>query len=817
MSKAPYRSEDAPPLAPGAHKHLDLETKARLCSGRNLWQLEPVEQLDLARIMVADGPHGLRKQADGHEGLISHPATCFPPAVGLAATWDRSLLAEVGTAIGAEALAAEVAVVLGPGANIKRHPLCGRNFEYLSEDPFLTGELAVALIDGIQSVGAGTSLKHFAVNNQEERRMTVDVVVDERALREIYLAGFEKAVKQAAPWTVMCAYNKLGGTYCSEHRRLLTEILRDEWGFEGLVMTDWGAASDRPAGIAAGLDLEMPGSRGINDDEILDAVASGRLGVDKLDIAVKRLVDLIVRGNAALARKPPRVNLDAHHELARRAAADSCVLLTNDGVLPLAGGQSVAVIGAFATSPRYQGSGSSRVNPTQLDTMLDSIGQLNANDSDNGESRSAAVTFAAGYEDDGDNYRPDLIDEARLVARAADIAVVVVGLPPSFESEGFDREHMRLPDQHNRLVETICKANPNTVVVLCNGSPVQMPWVDQPRAILEAYLGGQGGGMGAARILFGEASPSGRLAETFPIRQSDHGSDPWFPGVGRQVQYREGINVGYRWFDRVGLDVLFPFGHGLSYTTFEYGDLEVLGVLGDTSAGKGISLSVRITNTGERAGAETVQIYAARIDPTVDRPAQELVGFHKVHLERGQSETVKIALDQRSFAFYDTKSSSWQVEAGRVEVRAGASSRDVRSTALIELSSSFQPAPELAPRPLDAEALTADAAFAEQLGHPIPEPRTVEPFSRNSTIEEVAVTAIGRRFGAVVNKAAMKQIGLDEHTDDSFRRMFERVTAEAPLRSLALLSGGKVSWATIDRMVVVMNASRRVRRKLRRT
>ncbi len=805
MSTASNNSDNTQALSPDAHKSLDLETKARLCSGRNLWQLEPVEELGLGRIMVADGPHGLRKQADGGEGIVSHPATCFPPAVGLAASWDRALLAEVGAAIGAEALAADVAVVLGPGANIKRHPLCGRNFEYLSEDPLLSGELAVALIDGIQSVGVGTSLKHFAVNNQEALRMSVDAVVDERALREIYLAGFERAVKQAKPWTLMCAYNKLNGTYCSEHHRLLTEILRDEWGFEGLVMTDWGAASDRPAGIAAGLDLEMPGSRGINDGEILEAVANGSLTEDELDAAVERVLALIVRGSGAVTKPAPTVNFDDHHELARRAAADSCVLLTNDGILPLAPGSSIALIGAFADKPRYQGSGSSRVNPTQLDTLLGSITELNGGPS--------TVSYAAGYENDGDNPRPDLIDEARLVARSADLAVVVVGLPPSFESEGFDRDHMRMPDQHNRLVEAVCEANPNTVVVLCNGSPVQIPYVDRPRAILEAYLGGQGGGMGAARILFGEANPSGSLAETFPIRQTDHGSDPWFPGVGRQVQYREGIHVGYRWFDRVGLEVLFPFGHGLSYTTFDYGPLEVDG---QSNADQGIALTARIaiTNTGNRAGTETVQLYATRQDATVDRAAQELVGFQKIYLEPGQSESIEIPLDQRSFAFYDVKSAAWQIEPGLVELRAGSSSRDIRTTAQFNLVSSFQPGSGVTPAAPSVVTLQDDTGFEARLGYPIPEATPVEPFNRNSTVEEVSVTAIGRRFAAAVNKAAMQQFGLDEHTDDSFKLMFERMTAEAPLRSLAVLSGGKLSWATVDNMVKAMNASRRLSRKV---
>ena len=786
---------------PSDPTRLTNERKAALGSGIDMWHLEPVPELGLDPVMVTDGPHGLRRVGQSTGQMIrGEPATCFPTASGLAASWDLDLLREVGAAIGRKARAQGVAVVLGPGANLKRHPLCGRNFEYFSEDPLLSGRMAVALIDGIQSAGVGTSLKHFAVNNQETRRMVVDAIVDERTLRELYLVGFETAVTAARPWTLMCAYNKLNGTYCSEHSWLLTEVLRDEWGFDGLVMTDWGATNDRVEGVKAGLDLEMPGSGGINDAMVVAGVESGRLDEPTLDRMAGRVLDLIRRGTDALAESM-EVDADEHHRLARRAAAETAVLLTNDGILPLDDTASVAVIGGFATDPRYQGAGSSLVTPTRLDAALDAVRALVGHDH--------RVRYAQGYEAHADDLRPDLIDEAVLVARSAEVAVVFAGLPPSYEAEAYDRDHMRLPQQHNDLIRAVTEVNPDTVVVLCNGAPVQMPWVDRPRAIVEAYLGGQGGGGGIVDVLYGRINPGGKLAETFPLRQSDAASDRWFPGTGRQVQYREGLYVGYRWFDSAPADVLFPFGHGLSYTTFAYADLEVVGgeLTGDDQLAWP-TVEVTISNTGDVAGAEVVQLYVRDVESTVHRPDKELKSFAKVRLDPGESERVRFELDRRAFAFWDVASGDWQVESGDFELLVGASSRDVRATATIEINSEFRATassdalgPYAAPT---IDGFADDAAFETLLGRPVPSPTPVRPFTRNSTFDEVGATRLGAGLKKLAMRAAQAQMG-EEMFETGLLETVERAMGEAPLRGLALLSQGRISFEVIDRLLVVLN------------
>lgn len=789
---------------------LTLEEKSSLCSGADLWHLEAVPTLGLASIEVADGPHGLR-QPDPHATsvLAGRPATCFPTAAALANSWDEALAAEVGAAIGREARAAQVAVVLGPGVNIKRHPRGGRCFEYLSEDPLLSGRLGAALIEGIQSQGVGACLKHFAANNQESYRMVVDAIVDERALREIYLAAFELPVVRAQPWTVMCSYNKLNGTYCSQHPWLLTSVLRDEWGFDGLVMSDWGATDDRVAGLQAGLDLEMPGSGGVNDAEIVAAVRAGRLAPEVLDRAVRRIVALIGRATADRSVAPP-VDLDAHHHLARRAAAESCVLLTNTGLLPLDQPRSVAVIGAFATEPRYQGAGSSQVTPTRLDTILDAVTTRIA--------PSAVVRSAAGYDADSDGARQDLIDEAVLVARSCDVAIVVVGLPASYEAEAFDRAHTRLPDQHNRLVRAVADVNPNTVVVLCTGSAVQLPWIDAPAAALLASLGGQGGGAGVAQVLFGDVNPSGHLAETYAARDRDHGADAWFPGSPRQVQYREGVFVGYRWFDSTGTDVVFPFGHGLSFTTFEHTDLVLGGSTDADDPDLTVTVGLRVTNTGERAGADVVQVYVRDLASSVARPDRELKGFAKVHLEPNQSHALTMTLDRRAFAFWDVDAHGWRVEPGTFEILVGSSSRDIHLTAQVELTSAGSPggSERLSPPigPPSHEALHDDDAFARRLGHPIPPVEPSRPFHRSSTVGEIGTTALGALVRSGAQRAAARRLGASG--DAGTGRMFARMVDEAPLRWLVLLSAGRVSWSAADRLIAVLNRSpRRLPRRRR--
>jgi beta-glucosidase len=787
---------------------LSTERKAALGSGIDMWHLEAVPELDLDSIMVTDGPHGLRKAGQsGGQMIRGEPATCFPTASGLAASWDPDLLHEVGAAIGREARAQGVAVVLGPGANLKRHPLCGRNFEYFSEDPLLSGRMAAALIDGIQSAGVGTSLKHYAVNNQETRRMVVDALVDERTLRELYLAGFETAVTTARPWTLMCAYNKLNGTYCSEHPWLLTEVLRDEWGFDGLVMTDWGATNDRVEGVKAGLDLEMPGSGGLNDAEVVAAVEAGRLDQPTLDRMAGRVLDLIRRGNDALA-DPVEADVDEHHRLARRAAAETAVLLTNDGLLPLDPTVSVAVIGGFATEPRYQGAGSSMVTPTRLDAALDAVQELVGQDS--------LVRYAQGYEARSDDLRPDLIDEAVLMARSSEVAIVFAGLPPSYEAEAYDRDHMRLPQQHNDLIRAVTEVNPNTVVVLCNGAPVQMPWVDRPRAIVEAYLGGQGGGGGIVDVLYGRVNPAGKLAETFPLRQSDAAADRWFPGDGRQVQYREGIYVGYRWFDSAEVDVLFPFGYGLSYTTFAYSDLHVAG---GTPTGNGAegwpTVEVTVSNSGDVAGAEVVQLYVRDVASTVHRPDKELKAFQKVHLEPGESQRVRLPLDRRAFAFWDLESGDWQVEGGDFDLLVGASSRELRASATIEITSDFRAATP--PEALDAytrptiDGFEDDVAFEALLGRPAPAPDPVRPFTRNSTFDEVGSTRLGAGLKKVMLRVARSEMG-EEAVETGLDEMVERAMGEAPLRAMALLSQGRIGFDALDRLLALLNRMRDRRR-----
>lgn len=660
-------------------KQMTLEEKASLLSGRDFWTTKPIERLGIPSIMMTDGPHGLRKQkadADNLGLFDSVPATCFPTAAALASSWDRELLREVGEALGAECQAEEVAILLGPGANIKRSPLCGRNFEYFSEDPYLSSELAAQHILGVQSQGVGTSLKHYAVNNQEHRRMSVDAVVDERTLREIYLASFEGAVKQAQPWTVMCSYNKVNGTYASEHPELLTTILKEEWGHEGFVVSDWGAVNDRAAGVAAGLELEMPASGGINDRKVVEAVRSGALPEDVLDAAVERLLTIILR--AADSRKPGATcDVDAHHRLARRAAGESMVLLRNeDGVLPLAKSGRIAVIGELAVKPRYQGGGSSHVKPTKLDVPLDEIRRA---------AGSAEIVYAQGYDLARDAADERLLEEALQAAAAADAAVIFAGLPESWESEGFDRTHLRMPDNQRQLIEAAAGVQERIVVVLCNGAPVEMPWLGSAKAVLEAYLGGQAMGGAAADVLFGDVNPSGKLAETFPHKLSDNPSHLNFPGEGDRVEYREGLFVGYRYYDAKEIEPLFPFGHGLSYTTFAYERIEIdrERMRDDETA----EVRVTIANTGGRAGKEVVQLYVRDRESSVIRPVKELKGFAKVELQPGERKTVTFRLDKRAFAYYEPQIKDWRVESGAFDILAGASSRDIRLEASIYVES----------------------------------------------------------------------------------------------------------------------------------
>jgi beta-glucosidase len=648
---------------------LSIADKVALGSGASFWTTREMPAIGLPSILMTDGPHGLRGQGEGgdHLGLNgSSTATCFPTASALACSWDVDLATEVGTAIGLEAVDQGVNVVLGPGVNMKRNPLCGRNFEYFSEDPYLAGKLAAAWIRGLQSTGTGASLKHFALNNQELKRMTTDVRVDERALHEYYLPAFEIAVRESDPATVMCAYNRVEGVYCSDNRRLLTGILRERWGFRGAVITDWGAMNDRAAAYRAGTDLEMPGSGGLSDAEVHAALRAGRLDEKTVDESVDRLIALVRRTTGSGTEVPADV-YERHHELARRAAAASAVLLENDGVLPLEGGGRVALIGALAATARYQGSGSSRVNPARVVSLLDGVRGY------------AEADHVAGYRLTGEADRA-LIDEAVALARTAERLIVCVGLTEIAESEGFDREHLRIPANQIALLEALAPWSQRLVLVVVGGSAIEMPWARHAAAVLHLHLAGQAGGAAAADLLFGAANPSGKLAETFPMSYEDVVSSGYFGVDPEQTPYLESMFCGYRYFDAASRPVRYAFGYGLSYTSFTYSGLRITR-RGDDEA----EVTFTVTNTGDRDGAEIAQVYVAARTGGVHRPDRELKAFTKVTLAAGESRTMTLELDRRAFAVYDPERAGWVVEDGDHEIRIGASSRDVRLRDVVRL------------------------------------------------------------------------------------------------------------------------------------
>ena len=776
---------------------LTLDDKAKLCSGSDFWHLHGIDHLDLPSIMVTDGPHGLRKQPEeaDHIGLAeSVPATCFPTASGLAATWNIDLIKKVGVTLAKECRTEQVSVVLGPGVNIKRHPLGGRNFEYFSEDPLLTGKLASGLIEGIQSEGIGTSIKHFAVNNHETGRMVVDAIVDERTLREIYLPGFEIPIKESQPWTVMCSYNKVDGTYLSENHRLLTEILRDEWGFNGLVMTDWGATNQRVEGVKAGLDLEMPASGSLNTDKIIKAVQRGELSNDELDTCVTRLLALIIKSRRLLNDNHQH-SANEHHQVAKLAALEACVLLKNEQKnLPLSTSDKVGVIGALAEDTRYQGSGSSQINPTLLDQPLEAISLLNA-----------GVEYEPGYKLIGATPKC-LIDDAIALAENMDKIILIVGLTRECESEGFDRTHLDLPEGQIALLEALSLFHHKITLVLQNGAPVVLPDVSKVPSILETYLGGQAGASAMADILFGVCNPSGKLAETFPRRLEDVPSHAWFPGTNRQSQYREGIWVGYRFFNTTGNPVAYPFGHGLSYTQFDYSNL----VVANTNELKPnhemkVSVIATIKNTGDRAGSEVVQLYVGQQDPSVHRPTRELKAFCKVHLEAGQEHEVALNLDFRSFARWDTLINDWVVEAGSYTIDIGASVEDIRLSHILHLGGDeklVDSDPLLRPYFEPANLDFNDDAFTALLGRSVPEPVPVRPFQFNSTLLEVEQNWLGRKLKQQVQKMMNAQFG---EPSDHNKMVIEAIVAEMPLRTMVLMSQGKLSPKLMARLIHVMN------------
>ncbi|WP_425826612.1 glycoside hydrolase family 3 C-terminal domain-containing protein [Streptomyces fractus] len=683
---------------------MTLKEKASLLSGESVWSTAGVDRLGIRPAILTDGPHGVRYQATTGDSLTiydSRPATAFPTASATGSTWDPELLREMGEALGRESRALGVDVLLGPGVNMKRSPLCGRNFEYFSEDPLLSGVLGAAWVNGVQSQGVGASVKHFAANNQETERQSVSAVVDERTLREIYLPAFERVVTESRPATVMCSYNRVNGVFSSENRWLLTDILRDQWGFDGYVVSDWGAAVQHPVrAVAAGTDLAMPVARG-HAERILAAVEDGSLEESVVDRAVSRVLtvhDRIrdERGPEATGQQAPAVDWEAHHALARRIASDSTVLLVNDGgLLPLSPdtGGRIAVVGEFARTPRFQGGGSSHITPTRVDTALDALRRA----------ASRPVTFAPGFRLDG-RHDPALVDEAVAAARAADVVVLFLGLPDADESEGSDREHLDLPAAQLTLVEELLEAHARVVVVLANGSVVTLrALAGRVPAILETWLGGQASGSATADVLFGAAEPSGRLAETLPLRLADTPAHVNWPGTAERVLYGERLYIGYRWYDRTERDVQFPFGHGLSYTTFSLTDVEV--TVPDPTVARA-TVEVTVTNTGERHGAQVVQVYVGDPVSSVDRPVRELKGFTKVRLAPSESRKVRVHLDERAFAYWDE--AGWTVEPGTFRVEVGVSSRDIHAVREIHLD---VPAP--APR------LNGDSSIGAWMAHPV--------------------------------------------------------------------------------------------------
>ena len=762
---------------------LNLEQKCALLSGAGTFTTRGCPKAGVPSITLSDGPNGVRKQAGAadHLGLNpSVPATCFPTAATVACSWEPALGEEIGRAMGEEAAAQEVAVLLGPGLNTKRSPLCGRNFEYFSEDPYLSGKMAAAYVRGIQSEGIAACPKHFAVNSQELRRMASDSVLDERTLRELYLTGFEIVVKEAAPKTIMSSYNLVNGTYANENAHLLQDILRRDWGFSGAVVTDWGGSNDHALGVKNGSTLEMPAPGGDAVRELLAAVQSGKITEADVDARLDELLTLVLDTSAAVQKHSRSFDADAHHALARRAAAESAVLLKNDGgILPLAAGARVAVIGDFAETPRYQGAGSSAVNSIKVDTLLDCLAQ----------SGLQCAGFATGFDRQG---RPDADKKAQAVALAqkADTVLLCLGLDEIKESEGLDRVDMKLADNQIELLQAVEQANPNTVVVLNAGASLETPWLAHCRALVYGALGGQAGAGAMVDVLTGKVNPGGKLAETWANAYEETPARDNFAGAGRTVQYREGLYVGYRYYQTAGVPVAFPFGYGLSYTSFAYSDLKATAD----------SVSLTVTNTGARDGAEIVQVYIAKPGAEIFRPAQELKAFARVPLAAGESRTVTLPLDDKAFRYWNTRTDCWEVEGGRYEVRVGASSADIRLTANVDIRGTN------APDPYAGKALphyksgsvqnVPDAEWEALLGHPIPQDKV--KIDRNMTLGELnhSRSPLGWLIWAVLT--ALLNASFKKGKPD-LNVLFQY---NMPLRALAKMTSGAISMGMVDGIVL---------------
>ena len=782
---------------------MTLEEKASLCSGKNFWELEGVERLNVHSIRVSDGPHGLRKQQEeaDHLGINkSVPATCFPTASLLASTWNRSLLNKMGIALAEECKSEGVSVLLGPGVNIKRSPLGGRNFEYFSEDPYLSSTLAIEMIKGIQSQGVGTSLKHFAVNNQEYRRMIIDAIVDERTLREIYLASFESVIKEANPSTVMCAYNRLNGDYCSENELLLNQILKKEWGYKGAVITDWGATNDRVKGLVAGQDIEMPGVTKENNLKIVQAVKDGTVAESVLDQSVARILDLIKQTQPS-KDKIHHYDFEAHHQLAKEIASEGIVLLKNEEVLPIDSKMKVALLGKMAKIPRYQGSGSSFMNPTKLDCAYDYFQKMLELDT-------SLLEYADGYTDDGDLIDELLIHEACRIAAKADVVCIYIGLTEAYESEGYDRESLALPKAHDYLVKRILEHNRNIVVVLSNGAPVAMPWSDSVPAIVEGYLNGQAGAGALVDILYGKINPSGHLAETFPRNLE---ASKYFPGNKQRVEYREGLYVGYRYYDAFEKDVLFPFGHGMSYTTFELSDAKI--VKNPWASDSLVSISCLITNTGSVRGKSVIQCYVKDMESSLYRPEKELRRYEKVDLMPGESRTLTFELDHRAFSFFDAKQNIWAIENGLFEVSVGFSSRDLPVKLTVEITESnwvwdqneslFGDANDHYMNMTTGVFNIPDRVYEHLLGRALPKHEVLKrsDFDLNTAVADMNSTFIGKVLLKVIKSNITKMV--KQQQNGGMKKMIESFVDEITLRNMAMMSGGVVTFRMADAFLLM--------------
>ena len=746
---------------------MTLEEKAGLLSGEDFWHTKGVERLGVPKSMVSDGPHGLRKQDEqaDHLGINdSIKAVCFPAASATAASFDPDMIEKMGEALGDACQHEKLSVLLGPAVNIKRSPLCGRNFEYFSEDPYLTGVMATALIKGIQSKNVGTSIKHFALNSQEHRRMSSSSDCDERTIREIYFPAFEMAVKEAQPWTVMCSYNRINGTFASEHPWLLTDVLRKEWGFEGYVMSDWGAVSDRVAGVAAGLDLEMPSSGGINDRKVVEAVKAGKLDEKLVDLCCERILNIVFR-YVENAKPETPWDKEAQHLQAAEVAADCMVLLKNEGgILPLNKEDEIAFIGEFAEKPRFQGGGSSHIN------CFKTTGAVEA-------AKGLKVTYARGYDVAADDAPADMIAEAAAAAKKAKVAVVFAGLPDAYESEGYDRTHMRMPESQNRLIEAVAEANPNTVVVLHNGSPVEMPWIGKVKGVLEAYLGGQAVGLAEVQVLFGDVNPSGHLPESFPIKLEDNPSYLFYGGEPAGTEYREGIFVGYRYYDKKKMDVLFPFGYGLSYTTFEYSGLKLSkDKILDTDT---VTVTVTVKNTGKRAGKTVAQVYVGDVEGYVNaiRPVRELKAFKKIELQPGESKEVSFTLCKRAFATWRSEIHDWFVESGEFSIEVGDSSACLPLKATVTVEST-----QKLPAHYDMNSIVMDL---------MKDPKAkavIAPLISGAA----AIFGDGEGGSEAANEAVTEEMSM-------------AMMQYMPLRSMLGFSNGAVTGEMIDEMLKKMN------------